>query len=58
MLEALRAGPPARAAYTGSAGTLELTHLVADRPELVERLNTVLLASFWRMLAGARAFTP
>lgn len=58
VLEELPADHPGRDAYAGSAGTLGLTHLVADRPELVERLKEAFLSGFWCMFAGAGGFRP
>ena len=40
----------ARQAYRRGAGTIELSHLVADRPELVEALTEAFLAGYRRML--------
>lgn len=39
LLEQLPAAHPTREAYGGRAGTLGLTHLVADRSEVVEGMD-------------------
>ncbi len=49
---------PARVAYACGTGTLELTHLVADRPELVEELKEAWLAGYRRLLARSQGFRP
>lgn len=58
VLEELAADHPARDAYALGAGTIDLTHLVADIPELVERLTEAFLAGYRRMLAGTDTFRP
>lgn len=58
-LETLPADHPARAAYADGADTISLTHLVADRPELVEALKEAFLAGYRRMLErSAGHFRP
>jgi hypothetical protein len=49
---------PAREAYGRGAGTIELTHLVADRAELVEGLKAAYLAGRWRVLKRTAGFRP
>jgi hypothetical protein len=49
---------PARAAYARGAGALELSHLAADRGELVEALKEAYRAGYSRMLAGVGGFRP
>lgn len=48
----------AREAYAEHVGTLELTHLVADRPELIEPLKEAWLAGYRRLLARSGGFRP
>ena len=57
-LEQLPADHPARVAYQDHADTITLTHLVADRPELVEALKEAYLKSFGRLLRSAGHFRP
>lgn len=47
---------PARETYASGPGTIKLTHLVADRPELVERLKMALLAGYRRLVAKSAGF--
>jgi len=49
---------PAREAYARGTGTLELTHLVADRPELIEELKEAWLGGYRRLLERSRGFRP
>ena len=58
LLAALPDEHPARDAYGRGAGTIELSHLVADRVELVEGLKEAYLAGYARMLAGVGGFRP
>lgn len=48
----------AREAYARGAGTIELTHLVADQRELVDELKKAYLAAHARILANAGGFQP
>jgi hypothetical protein len=57
-LEQLPADHPARVAYLEHADTIALTHLVADRPELVEALKEAYLKGFGRLLRAAGHFRP
>ena len=56
LLERLPDGHPARSAYVRGIGTLELTHLVTDRPELVEELKDAWLAGYRRLLEQSRGY--
>jgi len=47
-----------RAAYAKHTGTLELTRLVADRPDLVDELKEAWLAGYRRLLARSGGFRP
>jgi hypothetical protein len=57
-LEQLPADHPARVAYLDHADTIALTHLVADRPELVEALKEAYLKGFSRLLRSVEHFRP
>lgn len=57
-LELLPADHPARVAYQDHADTIALTHLVADRPELVEALKEAYLKGFGRLMRSAGHFRP
>jgi hypothetical protein len=56
-LEQLPADHPARVAYLDRADTIALTHLVADRPDLVDALKEAYLASHRRLLRSGH-FRP
>jgi hypothetical protein len=58
LLAQLPAGHPARDAYGRGTGTIELTHLVADRAELVEGLKAAYLSGWRRVLTRSRGFRP
>ena len=58
VLTVLPAEHPARDAHARGVGTLELTHLVADRVELVDGLKQAFLAGYRRLLAGSGGFRP
>lgn len=58
ILGVLLEGHPARVAYADRTGTLELTHLVVDRPELAEELKEAWLAGYRRLLARSSGFRP
>jgi hypothetical protein len=49
---------PARVAYLDYVDTIALTHLVADRPELVEALKKAYIASCGRLLRSGGHFRP
>jgi hypothetical protein len=55
-LEQLPAVHLARLAYLDHTDTIALTHLVADRPELVEALKEAYLKGFGRLLCSAGHF--
>ncbi len=57
-LEQLPADHPARVAYLDHADTIALTHLVADRPELVDALKEAYLMGFGRLMRSAAYFRP
>lgn len=56
LLEQLPAEHPAREAYGRGVTTIELTHLVADRVELVDGLKKAYLAGFGPVLVGSSGF--
>lgn len=58
ILDQLPEEHPARDAFSRGTGTLELTHLVADRPELVEVLKGAWMAGYRRLLARSQEFRP
>ena len=58
VLTALPPEHPAHEAYARGVGTLELTHLVADRVELVDGLKEAFLAGYRRLLDGSGGFRP
>lgn len=49
---------PARQALRAGADTVALTHLVADRPELVAALTDEILAAYRRINERAGSFRP
>ena len=58
-LEALPAEHQARKGFAEGASTIELTHLDADRPDLVEALTEAFLAGYRRSLERwGRHFRP
>jgi len=57
-LEQLLADHPARLAYLDHADTIALTHLVADRPDLVEALKQAYLSGCGRLLRSSEHFRP
>jgi hypothetical protein len=57
-LEQLPADHPVRVAYLDRVDTIALTHLVADRPELVEALKEAYLKGFGRLMRSAGHFRP
>ena len=56
LLDALPPEHAARGAFDGVLDTIALTHLVADRPELVERLKEAFLAGYRRMLERSGSY--
>jgi len=58
ILAALPEDHPARVAYSGGADTIRLSHLVADRPELVEGLKAAYLAGYSRLRRSVGHFRP
>ena len=58
VLTVLSAEHLAREAYARGVGTLELTHLVADRVELVDGLKEAFLAGYSRLLDSSGGFRP
>ena len=58
VLTVLPAEHAGREAYARGIGTLELTHLVADRVELVDGLKQAFLAGYRRLLAGSGGIRP
>jgi hypothetical protein len=58
ILAELPADHPARIAYLDHADTIALTHLVADRPQLVEAIKEAFLAGYRRMLRRSGHFRP
>jgi hypothetical protein len=57
-LEQLPADHLAYKAFAEGADTIALTHLVADRPELIEALKDAHLNGFGRLLRSAGHFRP
>lgn len=53
LLSALPREHAARSAFAAGLDTIRLTHLVADRPDLVEALKDAFLAGYCRMLDRA-----
>jgi hypothetical protein len=49
---------PAREAYARGVSTVQLTHLVGDRADLVHGLKEAFLAGYWRTLQGSGGFRP
>jgi hypothetical protein len=49
---------PARGAYSEGVDTITLTHLVRERPEIVEALTEAYLAGYRRSLARWSRFRP
>ncbi len=58
LLAVLPPEHPAREACARGTDTIALTHLVADRPELVEALKQAFLAGYARLLEGSGGFRP
>ncbi|HVB48966.1 MAG TPA: hypothetical protein VNF69_11305 [Burkholderiales bacterium] len=58
LLAVLTSGHPAREACARGADTIALTHLLADRPDLVEALKQAFLAGYARLLEGSGGFRP
>jgi len=54
----LPAEHPAREAYARGASTIELTHLVADRPEILEALMEIFRAGYRRLRARSGGLRP
>ncbi|TMC55026.1 MAG: hypothetical protein E6J20_01255 [Chloroflexi bacterium] len=57
-LEQLPTDHPARKVFAEGVDTIALTHLVADRPELVEALKEAYLAGCGRLLRSSAHFRP
>ena len=57
-LDQLPADHPARVAYLDHADTIALTHLVADRHDLVDALKEAYLKGFGRLMRSAAHFRP
>ena len=53
LLSELPSEPQGREAYMHDAETIDLTHLVTDRAELIERLKAAFLASYRRWLESS-----
>lgn len=58
LLASLSEDHPARVAYADGADTITMTHLVADRPELVDGLKKAYLAGYGRVLARSGGIRP
>lgn len=56
LLNQLPSSHPAHDAHNRGAGTIELTHLVTDRSDLVEGLKNAYLAGWQRVLTRTRGF--
>jgi hypothetical protein len=57
-LESLPAEHQARTAFAEGADTIALTHLVADRPDLVEALKQAYLSGYGRLLRSSGHLRP
>jgi hypothetical protein len=57
-LQGLPPDHPARRAYSKGVDTITLTHLVRERPEIVEALTDAFLGGYRRSLARWSGFRP
>jgi hypothetical protein len=55
-LETLPVDHAARRAYAEGADTIQLSHLVADRPDIVDELKEAYLAGYDRMLERSGSY--